>query len=117
MDYSSFSQRNLQIEIRDQVAIATMNRPDKRNAIDYPLHEALEEMFPVLGHDPDVSVVVLTGAGKAFCAGGDVAGFYPEDPGPLAGMRARHLVSAIVACEAPVIAAVMINLNIVNGGL
>ena len=92
MDYSSFSQRNLQIEIRDQVAIATLNRPDKRNAVDYPLHEALEEAFPVLGRDPDVSVILLTGAGKAFCAGGDVAGFYPEDPGPLTGMRARNLV-------------------------
>jgi enoyl-CoA hydratase/carnithine racemase len=106
MDYASFATRNLQIETRDEIAIATMNRPAKRNAIDYPLHEALEEAFRVLGHDPDVSAVVLTGAGTAFCAGGDVAGFYPEGSGPLSTIRCRHLVNAIVHCEAPVIAAV-----------
>lgn len=106
MDYESFSARNLQIEIRDEIAIATLNRPAKRNAIDYPLHQALEEAFRTLGHDPNVSVVVLTGAGTVFCAGGDVAGFYPEDAGPLSTIRCRHLVNAIVECEAPVIAAV-----------
>jgi enoyl-CoA hydratase len=106
MSYESFSARNLQIEIRDGVAVATMNRPAKRNAVDYPLHQALEEAFHVLGHDPNVSVIVLTGSGPAFCAGGDVAGFYPDDAGPLSTMRCRHLVNAIVNCEAPVIAAV-----------
>jgi enoyl-CoA hydratase len=113
MDYESFSARTLQIEIRDEIAIATLNRPARRNAIDFPLHEALEEAFRALGHDPNVSVVVLTGAGTAFCAGGDVAGFYPEDAGPLATIRCRHLVSSIVHCEAPVIAA----LNGVAAGL
>ena len=106
MSYESFSARNLQIEIRDEIAIATMNRPAKRNAVDYALHQALEEAFHVLGHDPNIAAVVLTGAGTAFCAGGDVAGFYPEDAGPLSTMRCRHLVNAIVNCEAPIIAAV-----------
>lgn len=106
MNYESFSARNLQIEIRDEIAIATLNRPAKRNAIDYPLHSALEEAFRALGHDPNVSAVVLTGAGTAFCAGGDVAGFYPEDAGPLSTIRCRHLVDAIVHCEAPVIGAI-----------
>jgi len=106
MDYSEFAKSNLLIEIRDRIAIVTLNRPEKRNAINYPLHHALHEAIHALGHDPGVAAIVLTGAGSAFSVGGDVSGFYPEGAGPLTTMRTRFLVQAMVDCEAPIIAAV-----------
>ncbi len=106
MDYSSFSERNLLVTIENEIALVTLNRPDKRNAVDYPLHSALEEAIAQLSHDPDVAAVILTGAGSAFSAGGDVAGFYPEDVGPMSTIRTKSLVQTMVQCEAPLIAAV-----------
>lgn len=58
--------------IENGVATLTMNRPDRRNALSGDMLTALSEALPRLADDPDVGVVVLTGAGNAFCAGGDV---------------------------------------------
>ena len=59
----------------DGVATLTMNRPEARNALTSEMQEALAEAVPRLAADQAVRVVVLTGAGGAFCAGGDVKGF------------------------------------------
>ena len=61
-------------EIRDRVAIITLNRPDARNAMSDRLTPALRTMIRTCGENPDVGVLLLTGAGTAFCAGGDVKG-------------------------------------------
>lgn len=58
--------------IENGVATLTMNRPDRRNALSGEMLTALSEALPRLADDADVGVVVLTGAGNAFCAGGDV---------------------------------------------
>jgi 2-(1,2-epoxy-1,2-dihydrophenyl)acetyl-CoA isomerase len=58
--------------VKDGVAVLTMNRPDRLNALSGPMLEAMLEALPRLAESPDVGVVVLTGAGRAFCAGGDV---------------------------------------------
>lgn len=58
--------------VEEHVATLTFNRPEKRNALGDIVTPALRQMLLVLEADPDVRVVVLTGAGKAFCAGGDV---------------------------------------------
>ena len=50
-----------------------MNRPDKLNAVDGAMHRELSEIWRVIDADPNVSAVLLTGAGKAFSAGGDLA--------------------------------------------
>jgi 2-(1,2-epoxy-1,2-dihydrophenyl)acetyl-CoA isomerase len=64
------------IETReDGIATLTMNRPEARNALTGEMQAALGEAIPRLAADPDVRLVVLTGAGGAFCAGGDVKGF------------------------------------------
>jgi methylglutaconyl-CoA hydratase len=55
------------------VLTLTLNRPDKRNAIDSPMVEQLLQQLERAGLDADVSVVVLRGAGKDFCAGADLA--------------------------------------------
>jgi 2-(1,2-epoxy-1,2-dihydrophenyl)acetyl-CoA isomerase len=59
----------------DGVATLTMNRPEARNALTGAMQAALGEAIPRLAADPAVRLVVLTGAGGAFCAGGDVKGF------------------------------------------
>jgi len=58
--------------IEDGVATLTMNRPDRRNAMSAEMMEGLAEALPRLAADTNVGVVILTGAGPAFCAGGDV---------------------------------------------
>jgi len=58
--------------IEDGVATLTFNRPERMNALSTPIMEGLLKGLPRLAGDPAVKVVVLTGSGRAFCAGGDV---------------------------------------------
>jgi 2-(1,2-epoxy-1,2-dihydrophenyl)acetyl-CoA isomerase len=58
--------------IKDGVATLTMNRPDRLNAMSRPMLDAMLEALHRLAEDPEVGAVVLTGAGRGFCAGGDV---------------------------------------------
>src|SRR5882724_9269451 len=60
--------------IRDRVAIITLNRPEVRNAMSDNLTPALRNMIKTCGENPEVGVLLLTGAGTAFCAGGNVKG-------------------------------------------
>jgi enoyl-CoA hydratase/carnithine racemase len=69
----------------DQIATITLNRPDRMNALNDAMIQALWAAFDSACADPQVRVIVLTGAGRAFCAGGDVGGFGSQDP--------RHLVT------------------------
>ena len=61
--------------IANGVATLTMNRPEARNAFSPEMSAGLEKAIPRLARNPDIRAVVLTGAGGAFCAGGDVKGF------------------------------------------
>ena len=61
-------------DLRDGVATLTLNRPEARNALSDELTPALRRMIARLGNDPSVGALVITGAGTAFCAGGDVKG-------------------------------------------
>jgi 2-(1,2-epoxy-1,2-dihydrophenyl)acetyl-CoA isomerase len=56
----------------DGVATLTLNRPDRLNALSTPIMEGLLEALPRLAAEASVGAVVLTGAGRAFCSGGDV---------------------------------------------
>ena len=58
--------------IEDGVATLTFNRPERMNALSTPIMDGLLKGLPRLAGDPAVRVVILTGAGRAFCAGGDV---------------------------------------------
>lgn len=62
-------------DIDGGIATLTMNRPEARNALSVEMFERMVEALPRLAKDPDVRLVVLTGAGAAFCSGGDVKGF------------------------------------------
>lgn len=61
-------------EVRDRVAILTLNRPEARNALSDHLTPALRKLIKTFGDDPQVGAILVTGAGNAFCAGGDVKG-------------------------------------------
>jgi enoyl-CoA hydratase len=93
----------------DGVAVCTMNRPDALNAINHEGHAELEALFAQVQRDPAVKAVVLTGAGRAFSAGGDVkgfGGFTDTQPGGIFDSGARSLAGNLVAIEKPVVAAV-----------
>jgi enoyl-CoA hydratase/carnithine racemase len=102
--------------IRDRVAIITLNRPEMRNALSDSLSPALRAMIKTCGENPDVGVLLLTGAGNAFCAGGNVKGMGAHrDKAKLAMSfddkvadlqeRQRLLTGALAALRKPTIAA------------
>jgi len=68
------------------IATLTMNRPDARNALTREMMLGLAAAMPRLAADPAVRLVVLTGAGNAFCAGGDVKGFARRAAGSASGV-------------------------------
>ena len=100
---------SIQIDKRESgVTVATLNRPEKLNAVDGRLHYELTTLWPDANADAEVKVVVVTGAGRAFCAGGDFSGDRKPGPGgPDAMMReARLIVDNLLDCEKPVVSAV-----------
>ena len=93
------------------VATITLNRPDRLNALTFEVYEELTDTFRRLDQETDVTAVVITGAGRAFCSGGDVediigALFNRDAEGLLAFTRLTcDLIAAIRSCKRPVIAA------------
>ncbi len=71
---------DLVYEVDDRVATITLNRPDKLNAFTGPMIEAWQASLAEAQRDDRVNVVVVTGAGRAFCAGGDVARMGDGEP-------------------------------------
>ena len=67
-------------EVRDRVALITLNRPESRNALGDIITPALRRQIRERGDDPDVGALLITGAGTAFCAGGDVKGMGNNRP-------------------------------------
>jgi enoyl-CoA hydratase len=62
----------LEVSTTDRITTVVLNRPEARNAINSVLHDDLTRVFTDLDQDPDTDVAILTGAGGAFCAGGDI---------------------------------------------
>lgn len=93
-------------ETRDGVAALTLNRPDKLNAIDYELLDALIEALEDAAADDEVRVVTLGGAGRVFCAGADIGQMIDHTPAEWERIVDRYLdpVRAIARIEKPVIA-------------
>lgn len=63
----------LLVETRDRVRWLTLNRPDRRNALNRELNDALVDAVMDADHDPEVYAIAITGAGKAFCSGADLS--------------------------------------------
>jgi enoyl-CoA hydratase len=98
---------DLSIERRGEVALATLRRPDKRNALSIDLRVELTDAFNALSADEGVGCIVLTGAGPAFCSGMDTDQF-----GGTLEHRRRLVETSTLAfkavgeCQRPVVAAV-----------
>jgi enoyl-CoA hydratase/carnithine racemase len=102
--------------IRDRVAVITLNRPEVKNALSDTLSPALRNMIRTCGEDPGIHALLITGAGTAFCAGGNVKGMGAHrDPKKVAMSfdekvaelqeRQRLLTGALVSVRKPTIAA------------
>jgi 2-(1,2-epoxy-1,2-dihydrophenyl)acetyl-CoA isomerase len=107
--------------IEDGVATLTFNRPERMNALSRPIMEGLLHGLPRLAGDPAVRVIVLTGAGRAFCAGGDVksmteGGEQRSAAEATAHLRSRMEVSRILH-ELPKPTIAMINGPAAGAGL
>jgi len=99
----------LRWETDDGVATITLNRPDALNSLEGTLKRELLAALRDAGRDPAVRVVVLTGAGRAFCAGQDLKERLQPDPTPLdveVRERFNPIVQAIRSMDKPVIAAI-----------
>jgi enoyl-CoA hydratase/carnithine racemase len=102
--------------IRDRVAVITLNRPQARNSLSDHLTPALRTMIRTCGENPDVGVLLITGAGTAFCSGGDIKDMgahrdkkkmemsYDEKVADLQE-RQRLLTGALISVRKPTIAA------------
>jgi len=96
------------IEKTDGVAVLTLNRPERLNAVNGVLHSELSTIFQDVQADRDVRAAVLTGAGRAFCAGGDFStgSNMASKTGLTMMQEARRIVDNLLDCEKPVISAV-----------
>jgi enoyl-CoA hydratase len=100
---------NLLVETHDDVTFVSVNRADKRNALDAATIEDLDAVFAALGGDPALRGVVLTGAGeRAFAAGADIGELERLPPAGARGFseRGRRLFDRIEWLGKPVVAAV-----------
>jgi 2-(1,2-epoxy-1,2-dihydrophenyl)acetyl-CoA isomerase len=99
----------LRVEVDGPVATLTLDRPDALNALTVPVKVALREALGSLATDRSVRAVILTGSGRAFCAGQDLAEREQPDAAPLeVEVRERYnpIIRAIRSMGQPVIAAV-----------
>src|SRR5580700_10834166 len=108
MDYGGY--QHLLVERRDHgVLLITLNRPDSYNAADEIMHNELSRIWTDVARDDEARVAVVTGAGKAFSAGGDLAmvermaGDYDRVSHMLTEMS--DLVYNMINCDKPIVSA------------
>jgi 2-(1,2-epoxy-1,2-dihydrophenyl)acetyl-CoA isomerase len=96
------------VDRADGIVTITLNRPDALNALDLVMREELAETLYTIRDDPEIKAVVLTGAGRAFCAGGDIKsmGGYTVVTGRARIKKAHRWLLELVNLEKPTIAAV-----------
>ena len=101
---------DLLYEVRDGVGFATLNRPQARNALTFPMYERLAALCAEIAEDPAVRALVITGAGdKAFAAGTDISQFrdFRTAEDALAyEARVDRVLTAVEECPKPTIAAI-----------
>jgi len=103
----------IKVEKEGKLATLTLNRPESLNAIHPAFHTELENIWADVARDVDINAIILTGAGKAFCAGGDVKGMDSRndpDEARRYSLRtvsnARRLVQNMLMIEQPIIGAI-----------
>jgi len=116
MNYNDYEY--LKVETVDRVATLTINRPDVLNAVNSRMHHEIEQIWLDLAADQDVNAIIFTGAGRAFCAGGDVKGMAAGqlvgggpggdrfNRGPSTTANGRRIVENMLDVEQPIIGAI-----------
>jgi len=100
---------SLKYEVRDGLAIVTLNRPEKRNALDLSMRTELAEVVLTARSDSSLYAMIITGAGGAFCAGGDIQAMTSKRTPYESRKRIQDIYTwlyELVSLELPVIAAV-----------
>ena len=102
--------KTVKLEKKDKTAVLTLNRPDKLNAVNMKMRSEILDILDNLEKDPEVRVLIVTGAGRAFCAGADINEFAEraKDPKLQAdnSTKGTVLVKAYYEFEKPVIGAI-----------
>ncbi|MGO4917321.1 enoyl-CoA hydratase/isomerase family protein [Pseudogemmobacter sp. W21_MBD1_M6] len=105
----------IEVELRSTSAIIRLNRPDIRNALNDQMRQELIAAFEWADRTPEIRAIILTGAGKGFCSGGDIGGMRERLNAPLGDVafngwtrqkQTHRGVAAIHGCTKPVIAAI-----------
>ena len=95
------------LERRERLLVVTLNRPEALNAVDAVMHGELPEAIAFAAADPGSDVILLTGAGRAFSAGGDLAHMAHNAANPhlfdAEARQAKRIVFAMLDCEKPVV--------------
>ena len=114
--------QNLVFHVEDHIATIAIDRPEVMNALDSDTFISLTQAFQDCSSDPEIRAVVLTGQGRAFCAGGDMVGFQKNLSAPFDRehtyqrvLRANACAVSIRRCWKPVIA--MVNGPCIGAGL
>ena len=99
---------NIKVEFENKVCVVTLNRPEIRNALGQEMREELRGFFTSIKDNDEVKVIIITGEGKAFSAGGDLSALKTVDA--VSGRRrlqaGHEMIHSILNLEKPVIAAV-----------
>ncbi len=108
MDFKSYT--TIGFERRGRILTIILNRPQRMNAVDGVMHAELSRVFSDAALDKDSDVIVLTGTGRAFSAGGDFDWLHAmiEDPEEYnkAGADAKRIIFSLLDCEKPILAKV-----------
>ena len=118
MAEASTSEDRIRLDVEGHVAIVTMNRPDKLNAFDLGMLDALTAVCDRVERNREIRVAVLTGAGKAFSAGGDIKAWAGMDAASFGHLWVRHghrVFERLATLRVPVVAA--LNGHALGGGL
>lgn len=108
-DQGTSAEATLRYEVADAIATITLDRPEALNALTVPLKGELLAAFRAVAADRTVRAVVLTGAGRAFCAGQDLKERLQADAAPLAvEVRERYnpIISAMRRLDQPIVGAI-----------
>jgi enoyl-CoA hydratase len=105
VDFSKY--KTLLFSKKDRVLTVTLNRPEKLNAINGDMHVELSQIFEDINRDRSIDIVILTGAGRAFCAGGDADWLQEliDDPWGWETLseEGKRSMMSILDCRQPVI--------------
>ncbi len=106
IDYSRYL--FIKVEKKDRVATVTLNRPDQLNAISKDMHHELEDIFVDIDRDDEVNAIIITGAGRAFSAGGDIKNMinaFDDNSLRTPMTHVKRLLLNLLALRKPIVAA------------